>query len=75
MAAVRRMIESEVAAQSELPGAASDALAHAIVGAGESLANWWLEQRGVAREDVVVWYVNLVRASVAGALRTARRPR
>ena len=73
--AVRRMIESEVAAQSELPGAASDALAHAIVGAGESLANWWLEQRGVAREDVVVWYVNLVRASVAGALRTARRPR
>jgi len=73
--AVRRMIEAAVAAQSELPGAASDALAHAIVGAGESLANWWLEQRGVAREDVVAWYVNLVRASVAGALRTARRPR
>jgi AcrR family transcriptional regulator len=29
------------------------AFAHAFVGAGESLANWWLTEPGVAKEDVV----------------------
>jgi len=68
--AVRWMLDREVSTECALDGPASDALAHAIVGAGESLANWWLEQRGVGRETVVEWYVALVQATVAGMLRT-----
>jgi AcrR family transcriptional regulator len=45
---------------------ASDAIAHAIVGAGESLANWWLEHRDVPREQVAAWYLSVVQAVVAG---------
>ena len=63
--AIRRMIES-----SSPPRApqhlASDAIAHAIVGAGESLANWWLDHPDVPREAVVEWYVNVVKAGLAG---------
>ena len=69
-ATVRRMLDREVAAECALDAPASDALAHAIVGAGESLANWWLGQRGVSRETVVDWYVGLVQAAVKGALRS-----
>jgi hypothetical protein len=29
----------------------SEAFAHAFVGAGESLANWWLEHRGVSKAE------------------------
>jgi len=68
--AVRWMLDREVSAECALDASASDAVAHGIVGAGESLANWWLEQRGVTRETVVEWYVALVQAAVAGMLRT-----
>jgi AcrR family transcriptional regulator len=69
--AVRRMLETAVGgvSRSGLSGPASDALAHAIVGAGESLANWWLEHPEIARDRVVDWYVDLVHAAVAGAVR------
>jgi AcrR family transcriptional regulator len=68
--AVRRMVESAVRAdRSQLPAPASDALAHAIVGAGESLANWWLEHPEISRERVADWYVDLVQAAVAGVVR------
>ena len=43
---------------------ASEGVAEAIVGAGESLANWWLKKPTVPREDVVDWYVGLARAAI-----------
>ncbi len=70
--AVRRMVEGAIRASgagSALSAAASDALAHAIVGAGESLANWWLEHPEVSRDTVADWYVDLAQATVAGAVR------
>jgi len=48
---------------------ASEGVAEAIVGAGESLANWWLTRSDVAREDVVGWYVGLTRAAISAATR------
>jgi hypothetical protein len=45
----------------------ADAIAHAIVGAGESLANWWLAHPEVDRERVAVWYVGIVQAAVRTA--------
>jgi AcrR family transcriptional regulator len=68
VAAVRRMIDE---AGLEIAPQAGDGMAHAIVGAGESLANWWLEQPSVSRELVVDWYVGLVRAAVGAASRGA----
>jgi hypothetical protein len=63
--AVRRMLEASVAPRPGLSYSASDALAHAIVGAGESLANWWLEHPEVSRDDVADWYLGVVQAAVA----------
>jgi hypothetical protein len=34
-------------------GESALAFAHAFVGAGESLANWWLSHPGVPKEEVV----------------------
>ncbi len=67
VSAIRRMIED-----AGLPFAppAADALAHALVGAGESLANWWLEHPDVARDEVAGWY--LCRPSGARGARRAR---
>ena len=48
---------------------ASDGIAHAIVGAGESLANWWLEHPDVDREQVADWYFGIVQGAVPAALR------
>lgn len=71
IAILRRQITDTVrsmftpsAVGSATPPATIDALAHAIVGAGESLANWWLEHPEVAREEVAGWYVDIVQASV-----------
>ncbi len=58
--AVRRMIDPAPCLDDD----ARDAIAHAIVGAGESLANWWLEHPDVAREQVVAWYVRMVKAAL-----------
>jgi AcrR family transcriptional regulator len=71
-AAVRRLVEEAVFERSQLPQLASDGIAHAIVGAGESLANWWLEHREVPREQVVDWYVGVVQAAVGAAIRSRR---
>jgi AcrR family transcriptional regulator len=71
--AVCRMLEETRDAGFEMAPHASDGIAHAIVGAGESLANWWLEQPSVPREMVVDWYVSLVQAAVAAAASQARR--
>jgi AcrR family transcriptional regulator len=48
---------------------ASEGVAEAIVGAGEALANWWLKQPDVQREDVIDWYVGLTGAAISAATR------
>jgi AcrR family transcriptional regulator len=65
---VRRMLEGD----GSLPGLAppaSEGIAEAIIGAGEALANWWLDKPDVAREDVADWYVGLARAAISTATR------
>jgi AcrR family transcriptional regulator len=69
VAAVREMVEDAVPEPIELPPLAADGIAHAIVGAGESLANWWLEHPEVPRENVADWYVGVVQAAVSTAIR------
>ncbi len=69
------MVEAEVNNQFMLPEAASDAIAHAIVGAGESLANWWLDHPEVSRRDLAGWYITLVQSTVTGAVIAARAAR
>jgi AcrR family transcriptional regulator len=68
---VRRMLEAGTGSWPGLAPPASDGVAHAIVGAGESLANWWLDHPAVSREDVTDWYVGLTQAAIT----SARRPR
>jgi AcrR family transcriptional regulator len=63
--AIRRMLQRGGAPQPPTP--AAEAIAHAIVGAGESLANWWLKHPEVRREQVVDWYVQVVQAAVGAA--------
>jgi len=78
---VRRMLEAGTGSWPGLLPPASDGVAHAIVGAGESLANWWLEHPEVTREQVTDWYVGLTQAAIASAGQDApgvnrtRRPR
>ena len=60
--AVRRMID---ASSLGYEPRAADATAHALVGAGESLANWWLEHPEVTRDEVAGWYLAVVQAVLA----------
>jgi AcrR family transcriptional regulator len=63
--AIRVMIED---AELQFPPPAPDAIAHALVGAGESLANWWLAHPEISREQVGIWYFAVVQAVIgAGA--------
>jgi AcrR family transcriptional regulator len=62
-AAIRRMVEEGCPGYSPT---AADAIAHALVGAGESLANWWLDHPEIPRAQVVAWYYDVVQAVVAG---------
>jgi AcrR family transcriptional regulator len=65
---VKRMLEDGGDdAWSGLAPPASEGVAEAIVGAGESLANWWLKKPGVQREAVADWYVGLTRAAITSA--------
>jgi hypothetical protein len=64
--AIRRMVENDIAPCSGYPPPAADAIAHALVGAGESLANWWLDHPEVPRDQVASWYFGFVQAVVAG---------
>jgi AcrR family transcriptional regulator len=68
--AVGRMVEEGTGEVGGLRPPASHALAHAIVGAGESLANWWLENSDIERDQVADWYLALIRGAVACALRS-----
>jgi AcrR family transcriptional regulator len=71
---VRRMLEGAPqdgggGAWSGLAAPASEGIAEAVVGAGEALANWWLNKPEVPRDDVTDWYVGLTRAAIAAANR------
>jgi AcrR family transcriptional regulator len=61
-AAVRHLVEDGGPA---LSTAATEAAAIAIVGSGESLANWWLERPEVERSQVAEWYTALITATVS----------
>jgi AcrR family transcriptional regulator len=63
-AAVRGMITTSSGHQC-LGEDESDAIAHAIVGVGESMANWWLEHPDVPRARVADWYVDMVKAALS----------
>jgi AcrR family transcriptional regulator len=62
--AVRLMVETSLPVPRGLSAIEIDGIAHAIVGAGESLANWWLEHPDVPREEVVDLYVGVVQGAV-----------
>jgi AcrR family transcriptional regulator len=66
--AVRRWVEGALPEQAASTGLASEGIAHAIVGAGESLANWWLEHPDVPRHQVTDWYVAIVQAAMPAVL-------
>jgi AcrR family transcriptional regulator len=66
-AAIRIMVQDTAGGCTGYPPPAADAIAHALVGAGESLANWWLDHPEVSREQVVAWYFGVVQAVVSGA--------
>jgi AcrR family transcriptional regulator len=66
--AVRRWLEAAQPEGAGSLGTAGEAIAHAIVGAGESLANWWLEHPDVRRQEVTDWYVGIVQAALPAAL-------
>jgi AcrR family transcriptional regulator len=70
--AVRRMVETSLPVPSGLSATEVDGVAHAIVGAGESLANWWLEHPEVAREEVVDLYVGMVQGAMPAVLHRRR---
>jgi AcrR family transcriptional regulator len=61
---VRRLLEQTMGEveSSKRTAVALDGVAHAVVGAGESLANWWLGQPDVAPEDVAEWILAVSQA-------------
>jgi len=71
-ALIRRMLEDPRASGLTLTQHAADGIAHAIVGAGESLANWWLEHPDVPRDQAAAWYIGVVQAAVVSAAAPAR---
>jgi len=64
--AIRAMVESGSGSAGGYAPPASDAIADALVGAGESLANWWLDHPAVARDEVASSYYAVVQAVLAG---------
>jgi hypothetical protein len=67
------MLEAHEASRSASSGLASAATAHAVVGAGESLANWWLEHPDVLRDEVAEVYLEVAQPAFAAALRRTGR--
>jgi len=65
-AAIRIMIEAGAGSWPGHGPPMSDAIAHALVGAGESLANWWLDHPDVGRDQVADWYLGVVQTVLAG---------
>jgi AcrR family transcriptional regulator len=65
--AIAIMVRETASGCASYPAPAADAIAHALVGAGESLANWWLDHPEVSRDQVAAWYFGVVQAVVSGA--------
>jgi AcrR family transcriptional regulator len=61
-------------AQGHVPDLSVQATAHAIVGAGESLANWWLEHPEVRRDELADWYMGMIAAAATAAAGEGRLP-
>jgi hypothetical protein len=59
-------------ATGRVPDMPVQATAHAIVGAGESLANWWLEHPQVRRDEVADWYMTMILAAASAATAESR---
>ncbi|HEX4279113.1 MAG TPA: TetR/AcrR family transcriptional regulator [Solirubrobacteraceae bacterium] len=70
-AAIGAMIEAGAGSWPGYGPPRSDAIAHALVGAGESLANWWLDHPDVGRDRVADWYLGVVQAVLAGPRRAS----
>jgi hypothetical protein len=66
------MVETSMPVPGGLSPTEVDGIAHAIVGAGESLANWWLEHLEVSREELVELYVGVVQGAVPAVLHRRR---
>jgi AcrR family transcriptional regulator len=71
--AVSRLVR-EAAGSGLIDDLATDVIGQAIVGAGESVANWWLAHRDVPRERVVGWYAAVIEGAVAGVARGPAAP-
>jgi AcrR family transcriptional regulator len=67
---VRRFLENNGVSPQDQSSASSllDALAYAVVGAGESLANWWLRHPEVQRAEVANWLFGFARAGLPEAM-------
>jgi len=66
--ALSRLIGAGIAGHGTLDDTTVAVVAHAIVGAGESLANWWLEHPDVSRARMTEWYSRVIRGSLAALL-------
>jgi AcrR family transcriptional regulator len=69
---IQRMLEEGSESWAGLAPPASDGVAHAIVGAGDSLANWWLKHPDVGRDEVAEWYAGLAQAAITSAVSAHR---
>ena len=63
---VKRLLQESTGTDGEaaLATASLEGVAHAVVGAGESLANWWLAHPDIEAEQVTGWLMAFGRASV-----------
>lgn len=50
------------------------AVAHAIGGAGNQLAQWWLRTPGISRERLVDWYCGITWGGISAMLPASPRP-
>jgi AcrR family transcriptional regulator len=71
----RLLIDSVTGGEAtDVTAAALDGVAHAFVGAGESLANWWLDHPELPADRAVDLLIAAGRAGVEEAMRTAGQP-
>jgi AcrR family transcriptional regulator len=52
-----------------------EVLAHSMVGAGEQVGRWWLDQPGIPRDDAVDRFVSIARALTIEAIRRSQETR
>lgn len=64
---ITAVLGAATGATGRVPDMSVQATAHAIVGAGESLANWWLEHPQVQRDEVADWYMGMILAAASAA--------